>query len=177
MNVIPPPPTTVRRQDDGCWKWGLIGCGGLGCVVVIAAVVLFWGVMRSPMVKQAMSSVFQAQAATQQIKTVGTALDRYVADNKKYPKELKELIPKYLPDERSLHISPDAGSPRIWYKKPAMDAPGETIVLQTEITPPIAMPDAPPWAIKLRKDGKLGDSDYTYTDKYGNTQRVPIGQP
>jgi type II secretory pathway pseudopilin PulG len=176
MSVIPPPPP-MRRQDDGCWKWGLIGCGSLLVVGVLGIAALVYFGAKSPMVKQAIGAAMQSQEAMQQLKTVGRALDSFVADKKKYPKELKELIPNYLPDERSLHISQDSGSPRIWYKKPPENAPGETIVLQTDITPPIALPDAKPWSIKLRKDGRLEGTEYVYTDKTGRHQRIEFGAP
>jgi hypothetical protein len=174
MSTVIPPPPPVPRSGGGCWKWGAIGCGALGCIGVICLAIGFFFLMRSPMVKQAMASVLQAQAATQQLPTVGKAIDKYVADKKKYPNELKDLIPTYLPDEKSLRVTRDVNAPRIWYKKPGKNAAPETIVLQTELVPPIPLPGAPPWVIKLRKDGVLDGTEYVYTDARGQKHRVDV---
>lgn len=176
MSVIPPPPP-ARKSDTGCWKVGLIGCGILGGIGIILASVGFYLMMKSPMMQQAMASGMQAGQAQKQLKTVGKALDSYVADNSKYPNELKDLIPRYLPSEASLSVGVGAKAPRIWYKKPAVDASGDTVVLRTDVTPPVGppiVPNAPPWTIKLRKDGSIDGMAYEYTDKFGNTQKMPI---
>lgn len=175
MSVIPPPPP-MRQPDDGCWKWGIFGCGGLGCVAVLAIAGLFWTVLRSPIGKQAFSAAFQQQAAIRQLRAVGHAVDRYSADKKRYPDNLRQLIPDYLPDQRSLHIMPDATSPAIQYSKPAPNAGDSTVVLQVQITPPVAVPNAPPWIVKLRKDGQLENTEYNYTDKYGKSRRIDFGK-
>ena len=167
----------MQKQDDGCWKWGLLGCGILLFVGVLGIGAAVYFGMKSPMLKQVINSAVQSQDAMAQLRTVGQALDRYVSDKKKYPKELKELIPNYLPSEDSLRINLDPGAPRIWYKKPPENAPGETIVLQTDIPPPMPLPNAPPWSLKLRKDGKLAGTKYIYVDQYGNKQEIDFGRP
>jgi hypothetical protein len=166
ISVLPPPPS-APRSDNSCLKWGAITCGGLGLLGIIAIFIGFKYVMQSPMVKQAMTSTLQAQAAVTQLPKVGQALDRYVADKKKYPDQLKDLIPAYLPDERSLHVQPDPRSPRIWYKKPVKNAPPETILLKTEIASPVPLAGAPAWGISLRKDGQLEGTRYVYVDPNG----------
>jgi type II secretory pathway pseudopilin PulG len=167
---------TRGRQDDGCWKWGILGCGGLGCMAVLAIVGIVLFIARSPIARQAVGSALQSQAAVQQLRVVGNAVDRYAADKKKYPNDLKELIPHYLPDERSLQISAEKSSPRIQYTRPAKDASADAIVLKVRIAPPLPFPDAPPWDIKRRKDGQLDGTEYEYTDKRGNRQRIDFGK-
>ena len=173
MSVIPPPPP-ARRGDSSCLKWGIGGCVVLGILFAIGIGSLFYFIGKSGIVKQVLTAAVQEEQATRQLTAVGKAIDQYVADKKHYPDRLKDLVPKYLPSEASLRIAPQSGSPPIWYKKPSKDAPPEEIILQTTIAAPVPLKEAPPWTIKLRKDGALDGTEYVYTDRYGRTQRIDL---
>src|SRR2546425_647662 len=102
-DVLPPPPPP--RSNDGCWKWGALTCG-IGCsLVVIALVVGGFLVMRSPIVKNVMQSVEDAQVASTEIKVVWNALERYHKEKGKYPDKLTALVPNYVATENGLHYS------------------------------------------------------------------------
>jgi hypothetical protein len=172
-DVLPPPPPP-RSSSDGCWKWGAITCGGLGCLGVIAIVAMVAFVMRSPEFKKMMSTMQKATVVQRDMVTVKRALDQYKADKGKYPAKLKELVPKYLPNEGSLHLSEEPTGPEFVYTQPPKDAPASAIILQYDLPSPVPTAGAPPWTIRMRLDGQVEGMEYQY-ERGGGRIRVNPG--
>jgi hypothetical protein len=62
--------------------------------------------------------------------TVWAAIDKYHGEKGRYPANLDELVPGYLPSERSLHLSKKPNGPRFTYYVPPKGAPKTAVILE-----------------------------------------------
>lgn len=153
-DVLPPPPP--QRGGNGCWKWGAISCG-IGCLgLLIAFAVLL--MVTWPTVQTMLKAQEKGDQVKRDMRLIAKAIDAYAADKGRYPSALKDLVPSYLPDGRSLRPSADPSGPAYLYLRPPANAPGSHVLLQYELPPPV--PGGPPWVIRLRKDGVIEGGDY-----------------
>jgi hypothetical protein len=159
MSVMPPPPAP-SNSGNSCWKWGAIGCGGLGCLGIIGMIALFYTVSKSPIFKEAMVAAQKSQLAMRDMQTLKTDINQYTKDKNKYPDKLTDLIPKYLPNERMLHVGGDLAEPSYVYSKPPKDAPHSFVILQVDLPSPMPSLDKSPWSIRMQLDGSIDGSNY-----------------
>lgn len=160
-DVLPPPPP--NRSNDGCWKWGAIGCVGCGVLAVIGVIAIV--IMVRPLVTKVIQGMDSVKIVARDMKQVGTAINKYHAEKGKYPEDLKVLIPHYLPDEKSLHPSTDAAGPEFTYTKPGKDSSSTMVMLEYDMPSPIPQ-DPAPWPIRMHKDLTIE------TLQMGNTSRT-----
>jgi len=131
--------------------------------------------MRSPLVKNVMQSMEDAQEVSKEIKTAWNALEKYHKEKGKYPDKLTALIPNYLPSESSLHYSKDPNGPEFTYHKPAPDADDSVIVLEYKVSMNIPTgPGQPPPIVNItiRKDGQM--TQQTGSPYPGGTGRTSV---
>lgn len=156
------PPTTSGNANKGCWKWGAIGCIGLGCGSVLLIVGVIAAFMMSPMGKQIVRS--SQQVATMQIdmKVIKKGIDQYKVEKKGYPKSLKDLYPAYINEERILHMNKDASRPLYTYHLPEKDAAEGFVLLEGEA--PAFTADTKPVKVKMLMDGTFEGMTITTND-------------
>ena len=152
-DVLPPPPP--RRADDGCWKWGAIGCAGCGVLGLIAIVGLVF--LLKPVVVKSLEKV---QIVEKDMHTLDKALKAYSEKKGKYPSRLKELIPNFVPDSKAFHTSAEPDGPEFMYIPPENDAPGSTIILQYDLPPLVG--NSGPMTVRMRKHGQVDDPLQAY---------------
>jgi hypothetical protein len=91
-----------------CWTVGLLSCLGAIALVLIGIAILAIVVARRPEFKQAMSTGVQIARCQQNMQEIYAAIGRYrQRNNGKYPKDLKELVPRYLPEAGKLKCPAD----------------------------------------------------------------------
>src|SRR5262245_12488999 len=114
-DVLPPPPP--RRADDGCWKWGAIGCVGCGFLVVLGVIALV--VILRPYISEALKGMEKGQLVARDMRGLNDRLRQYDKAKGKYPAKLKDLVPNFVSEERGLHPSADPSGPEFTYFPPA----------------------------------------------------------
>ena len=119
-----------------CWLLGGVGCLGL-LIVGVLAIVLGGRALFETVGKPVEQVLTKAQVVVPKQRAIYDALQRYVADNNgKYPQSLKQLVPKYVPEDPTRPIQLDDGTEvRLIYKPPKPDAAPETVILEHK--PPI----------------------------------------
>jgi hypothetical protein len=173
MSVMPPPPAP-SSSNNSCWKWGAIGCGGLGCVGVIGMIALFYA-MR-PIINQAVKSVEKSQVVMADMQNLKKDINQYTQDKNKYPDKLADLIPKYVPEERMLHVGGNSAEPKYTYTKPPKDAPQSFVILQVDLPSPMPTLDKEPWTIRMQLDGSIDGSNYQPRNRGRSFQTGPGSQ-
>ncbi|MCX7993901.1 MAG: hypothetical protein N2651_09565 [Fimbriimonadales bacterium] len=147
-------PTTRRLIGrTSCWVLGGIGCLGLVVIAAIAGVFLFRSVVTT-FGKPIEAVVSKAQVVVPVQRSAYDALQQYAtANNGKYPKSLKELTPKYAPNDLTKPIQLSDGTEvRLVYKPPKQGDPSDTVIL--EHTPPIKA--------QMEMFGQKIDMEFTY---------------
>ena len=119
-----------------CWLLGGVGCLGL-LIVGVLAIVLGGRALFETVGKPVEQVLTKAQVVVPKQRAIYDALQRYAADNNgKYPQSLKQLVPKYVPEDPTRPIQLDDGTEvRLIYKPPKPDAAPETVILEHK--PPI----------------------------------------
>lgn len=117
-------PVPVKKSgSNGCWIWGLAGCGILALVGVIFVVVV--SMKFSKNINQLSKSSNNTQATATRLITIRTALQRYQKEHQReYPPTLDDLVPKYLPSKSEI----EGGE----YTPPEADATGDTPIVRFE---------------------------------------------
>ena len=124
-----PAQTTRRRIAGPCLIWGLAGCGGLLLLLIIFIVVIsrtFGGQF-----KKLVNGITAVPSYKERLIGIHSALQAYQHDHKgRYPIRLKDLVPKYLPDDSdfSYHIPSSGETIPIEYTPPGKDAPEDAVV-------------------------------------------------
>jgi hypothetical protein len=136
-----------------CWVLGGIGCLGL-LVIGIAALVLGGRALVNTFGRPIEEVVSKAQVVVPKQRAIYDALQRYAADNKgKYPQSLKQLVPKYVPEDPTRPIRfPDGTEVRLVYKPPKPNAAPETVILEHK----------PPIKATMEILGQKVDMEFTY---------------
>jgi hypothetical protein len=119
-----------------CWLLGGVGCLGL-LIVGVLAIVLGGRALFETVGKPVEQVLTKAQVVVPKQRAIYDALQRYAADNNgKYPQSLKQLVPKYVPEDPTRPIRLNDGTEvRLVYKPPKPDAAPETVILEHK--PPI----------------------------------------
>ena len=164
------PPAPTPAANNGCWKWGAIGCVGLGCVAVIGFIALIVIVMMSPMGKQIMQATRQAVVMQSDMSIIKKGVDQYKIDKKNYPKTIKDLYPSYINDEKILHMNSDPSRPLYEYHVPEANSPSSFILLEGEV-PPLT-PDTKPVNVRMMLDSKFEQIFMTMKD--GSKVNLPV---
>ena len=127
---------TRLQGRASCWLLGGVGCLGL-LIVGVLAIVLGGRALFETVGKPVEQVLTKAQVVVPKQRAIYDALQRYVADNNgKYPQSLKQLVPKYVPEDPTRPIQLDDGTEvRLIYKPPKPDAAPETVILEHK--PPI----------------------------------------
>jgi hypothetical protein len=119
-----------------CWVLGGIGCLG-ALIIVIVAAVLGGRALINTVGKPVEEALAKAQLIVSKQRAVYNALQRYsTANNGKYPQSLKQLVPKYVPEDPTRPIPLNDGTEvRLVYKPPKPNAAPDTVILEHK--PPI----------------------------------------
>lgn len=168
-DVMPPPPP---QGGTSCWKVGGITCGA-GCLVLLAATIVFM-VFLAPRIKKAVSASVTASqqlvGCQQQLVHVGQAISEYHRDKGKYPVQLTDLVPAYLPSKASLYWSQDPQKVPFTYFRPKETDPGTVTMLEYRFTMVIGeMTQTMP--LRVRKDGTVENPNNM--GAFGNSKRNP----
>ena len=119
-----------------CWTVGLLSCLGAIALVIVGMVVLLVVVSRRPEFKQAMSTGVQiAQCQQQNMQEIYAAIGRYrQRNNGKYPKNLNELVPRYLAEAGKLKCPADTSGKPVSYQyfQPQPNSPETAPLLQCD---------------------------------------------
>lgn len=142
---------------------------GISCLVasVVCATFGLWDIgilSRNPVFRGFYSAVRLAaecqlhlqNPARDHNQDISGALDRYVARNKEYPRQLADLYPNYLEDRTVLHCPADPRPSKVVsyeYFRPSLNAPGDTIVVRCSRH--VIMKGQAPMVLELRKDGHV----------------------
>jgi hypothetical protein len=132
--------------------------GGIGClgllVIGIAALVLGGRALINTFGRPIEEVVSKAQVVVPKQRAVYDALQRYAADNNgKYPQSLKQLVPKYVPEDPTRPIRfPDGTEVQLVYKPPKPNAAPETVILEHK----------PPIKATMEILGQKVDMEFTY---------------
>ena len=150
-NPLPPPPPA--RGNDGCWKWGGLGCG-LGCLslaIVFAAFMFIAFPQIRPIMSECMKLESDVKLIQQQMRQTLAALERYRDDNGKFPPNLEALVPQYLSDRSALRHSQNPQGPPFKYTVPSSSDSGA--ILEYALT--FELPDKRtiPIPLSLSRDG------------------------
>ncbi|MEP6755146.1 MAG: hypothetical protein ABJA67_06580 [Chthonomonadales bacterium] len=164
------PPAPKPAANNGCWKWGAIGCVGLGCVAVIGFIALIVVVMNSALGKQAIHVATQAAEMESNMSTIKKGIDQYKVDKTAYPQTLKALYPSYINEERILHMNSDPSRPMYDYHVPEADSSSSSVILEGEI-PPLTS-DSKPVKVRMTLDSKFDQIFMTMKD--GTRVNLPV---
>lgn len=118
-----------------CWTVGLLSCLGAVALVVIGLAILFIVAVRRPEFKQMMSATVQIGQCQQNMQEIHAALERYQQrNNGTYPKDLNQLVPRYLSDASKLKCPADtSGKPVSYtYFQPRKDSSETAQLLQCD---------------------------------------------
>lgn len=130
-----PPEIPQRRSGISCWTVGLLSClGAVAILIVVIALITVWAV-RQPEFKQVVSSGMEIGVCQQNLTQVHAAIERYrQKQNGQYPRELKELTPRYLPEAQTLKCPADRTSEPISYRyfRPMKDTEETAPLLRCE---------------------------------------------
>jgi hypothetical protein len=132
--------------------------GGIGClgllVIGIAALVLGGRALINTFGRPIEEVVSKAQVVVPKQRAIYDALQRYAADNNgKYPQSLKQLVPKYVPEDPTRPIRfPDGTEVQLVYKPPKPNAAPETVILEHK----------PPIKATMEILGQKVDMEFTY---------------
>jgi hypothetical protein len=154
-DMVPPP--TPQRGGGGCWKWGAIGCLGLGCLSVVVVVLVSVLFLRSGQGRQIMQVGIETAVVSKDMPIIHQAIGRYVADKGKYPAALSDLVPTYLP-ESTTRPGGDPTAQPYTYHRPPEGAPGDFTMVEYRIRGPVQGPTASYFVIHLSKDGQVSTS-------------------
>jgi len=136
-----------------CWVLGGIGCLG---VLILGIVALFFGgrALVNTFGRPIEEVVSKAQVVVPKQRAVYDALQRYATENKgKYPQSLKQLAPKYVPEDPTRPIRfPDGTEVQLVYKPPKPDAAPDTVILEHK----------PPIKSTMSLFGQKVDMEFTY---------------
>jgi hypothetical protein len=128
-----PTETTSQRTRWSCWTIGLLSCLGAVALVVGAIVILVIYAMRQPEFRQAVSVGIAIQQCQENMKEIHAAIDRYrQRNNGKYPKDLNELVPRYLSVAGKLKCPSDTSTKPVSYQysEPEQNTPDTAPLLQ-----------------------------------------------
>jgi len=136
-----------------CWVLGGVGCLGL-LIVGVLAIVLGGRALFETVGKPVEQVLTKAQVVVPKQRAIYDALQRYAADNNgKYPQSLKQLVPKYVPEDPTRPIPLNDGTEvRLVYKPPKPDAAPETVILEHK----------PPIKATMEILGQKVDMEFTY---------------
>ncbi|MCL6474619.1 MAG: hypothetical protein K6U75_06155 [Firmicutes bacterium] len=127
------PPEIPTRRGMSCWTVGLLSCLGAIALVIVGMVVLLVVVSRRPEFKQAMSTGVQIAQCQQNLQEIYAAIGRYrQRNNGKYPKNLNELVPRYLAEAGKLKCPADTSGKPVSYQyfQPQPNSPETAPLLQ-----------------------------------------------
>lgn len=111
------PPEITTRRGPSCWTIGLLSCLGAVVLVIVGMAVLFIAVARRPEFKQAMSTGVQIAQCQQNMQQIYAAIERYrQRNNGAYPKQLDELVPRYLAEAGRLKCPADTSGKPVSYR-------------------------------------------------------------
>ena len=144
---------TRLQGRTSCWVLGGIGCLGL---MIIGVLILFFGgrALVNTFGRPIEEVVSKAQVVVPKQRAVYDALQRYAAENRgKYPQSLKQLAPKYVPEDPTRPIRfPDGTEVQLVYKPPKPDAAPDTVILEHK----------PPIKSTMSLFGQKVDMEFTY---------------
>ncbi len=130
-----PPEIPARRSGMSCWTIGLLSCLGAVALLVAGLAVLFIYVARQPEFKQAMTAGVTMAQCQQNLQEVYQAIERYrQRNNGQYPRQLNELVPRYLAEAGKLRCPADTTPNPVSYRyfPPAKDSPETSPLLQCD---------------------------------------------
>ncbi len=114
------------------WPWIV----GVGCGAILLACIVF-AILMKPLAEQGMQMAYSMTACTENLQSVGTALQRYRGDHGgRYPQTLEELVPTYLTDKSVLKCPTDSAVRRevsYAYTPPPGGAPANAIVVRCDL--------------------------------------------
>jgi hypothetical protein len=144
---------TRLQGRTSCWVLGGIGCLGL---MIIGVLILFFGgrALVNTFGRPIEEVVSRAQVVVPKQRAVYDALQRYAAENRgKYPQSLKQLAPKYVPEDPTRPIRfPDGTEVQLVYKPPKPGAGPDTVILEHK----------PPIKSTMSLFGQKVDMEFTY---------------
>jgi hypothetical protein len=109
---------------------------GIGCGAILLACIVF-AIFMKPLVEQGMQMAYSITTCTENLQSVGTALQRYRGEHGgQYPQTLEDLVPAYLADKSVLKCPTDSAVQRdvsYAYTPPPAGAPPETIVVKCNL--------------------------------------------
>lgn len=129
------PPQIPERRGMSCWTIGLISCLGAIALAVILLAILFISLSRRPEFQQIVSSSRQIAQCQQNMMEIYAAVERYRQRNGgQYPKELNELVPRYLSEAGKLKCPADTSGKPVSYQyfRPQKDTPESAPLLRCE---------------------------------------------
>lgn len=111
------PPEIPARRGMSCWTVGLLSCLGAIALVIAGLAILFVVAVRRPEFKQVMSASVQIGQCQQNMQQIYAAIERYRQRNKgEYPKDLNELVPRYLSEAGKLRCPADISGKPVSYR-------------------------------------------------------------
>lgn len=150
-----------RSGSGGCLVWGLVGCGVLVLVTAIVVTVVGYRFAKSPEFQKMVSNFQSSQSCSHNLVDIRDGLDKYLAAHKgKYPANLSDLVPKYLPDKSDLTCGGTGAAsgetpPPLEYTPPKPDAPGDTPVVSYYSGENAILTQKQLIYLRLLKDGRI----------------------
>lgn len=129
------PPEISTRRGPSCWTIGLLSCLGAIVLVIVGMAILFVVVARRPEFKQAMSTGVQIAQCQQNMQEIHAAIERHrQRNNGEYPKDLNELVPRYLSEAGKLKCPADTSTEPVSYQyfRLGKDSPETSPLLQCD---------------------------------------------
>lgn len=165
----------ARKSNSGCLIWGLVGCGALIILAIIAGIFGVYSFSKSSAIQKMMSSAMTAPQCARRLWYVGGALDSYRKDHKgSYPTSLSALVPHYLQDNS--YLSCQGGLTAAFeYTPPKADSPPDAPVIsysfgELQFMATTQGQVSQTTVVRLLKDGRI------VTDQINRTTYYHAGQ-
>ncbi len=129
------PPQIPARRGMSCWTVGLLSCLGAIALITVGMAVLFIIIARRPEFKQVMSTATQIAQCQQNMQEIYAAIERYrQRHNGAYPKDLNDLVPRYLAEAGRLKCPADTSGKPVSYRyfQPQKNTPETSPLLQCD---------------------------------------------
>lgn len=171
--VPPPPPPQAygRPNNNSCFKWGALGCGGCFILVLLAGIGMYMALKPfGGAFKDSMQVAMDMALLRKQIM-------RYKEDTGKYPDKLEDLVPKYVQSAAALRLSTHPEGPEYTYHKPGPNAEPDEVLLEYTIT--VKSPDGEKVEVPVRMqiNGRTRQGGTMVTPPPGRSRRSSSGQP
>lgn len=116
-------PYPVKKKSP--WIWISLGCIGIVAILGVIVIVFTMRFLGSPEGKQFTSGLQRTQTLASALPTIAEGMEKFVTEKGDYPASLDDLQ-SYVDADTLQTVKKE-----MKYKKPAKDAPPDTVILTT----------------------------------------------